>query len=101
VVSGRYLEKGTTVSLEIRIGRPAPASLIVIQHLPQGTEIVSADPPCRKYNAARGEARWLLRKPAPGTLTIHLTLAQPAAAVSAELRCMDPATGRLVTTEVR
>jgi hypothetical protein len=103
VVAGRYLERsGTAIALEITIGSPAPASLIVIQHLPPGTKIAKADPAYKKYNAGTGEVRWLLRKPPAGTITIRLIPAAPAVSgkVHAELRCMDPATGELITSRV-
>lgn len=103
IVSGRYLTRtATELALEIKVGTPAPASIIIIQHLPPGTALAAADPPYKKYNAHKGEVRWLLRKVQPGTLTVQLKLSTPVKPdqVNAEIRCMDPATGKLVTTQV-
>lgn len=103
IVSGRYLSRTTTeFTLEIKVGSPAPASLIIIQYLPPGTAPAAANPPYKKYNAKKGEVRWLLRKVQAGTLTVQLKLADPVKLdqVNAEIRCMDPTTGKLVTTQV-
>ena len=104
VVSGRYLSRtATELTVEITIGRPTPVGLILIQHLPPGTALASADPPYKKYNAQKGEVRWFLRNVRPGTLTVQLKLASPVQPdqVSAEIRCIDPVTGKLVTTQVQ
>lgn len=104
IVSGRYLSiTATEITLEIKVGSQAPASIIIIQYLPQGTTPTAADPSYKKFNAKKGEVRWLLRKVPPGTLTLQLKLSAPVKAgqISAEIRCMDPATGKLVTTQVK
>jgi len=104
LISGRYLSRtATELTLEIKIGSPPPASLIIIQHLPPGTAPASANPPYKKYTAKKGEVRWLLHNVQAGTITIHLKLTAPVNPhqVSAEIRCMDPVTGKLVTTQVK
>jgi hypothetical protein len=104
VISGRYLTKtDMKLTLEIQIGEPAPVTLIIIQHLPQGTAPTAAAPPYKKYNAQKGEVRWLLRKVKTGTVHITLELNSPVPPdkIHAEIRCMDPATGRPVTTLVQ
>ena len=104
IVSGRYLSRtATELTLEIKVGSPAPASLIIIQYLPPSTAPAAANPPYKKYNAKKGEVRWLLRKVQAGTLTVRLKLADPVKPdqVSAEIRCMDPVTGKLLTTQVK
>ncbi|MEA2115320.1 MAG: hypothetical protein U9P36_08030 [Thermodesulfobacteriota bacterium] len=104
IVSGRYLSiSATEITLEVKVGSPAPASIIIIQHLPQGTTPTAADPPYKKFNTKKGEVRWLLRKVPPGTLSLQLKLSAPVnpEQISAEIRCMDPATGKLVTTQVK
>ncbi len=104
IISGRYLSKtDTELTLEIQVGAPAPVTLIIIQHLPPGTTPAAAEPPYKKYNAQKGEVRWLLRNVEAGTLTVQLQLqsAGQADKLHAEIRCMDPATGKLVTTQVR
>ncbi len=104
IVSGRYFSRtATELALEIKVGSPTPASIIIIQHLPLGITPTAADPPYKKYNAKKGEVRWLLRKVPPGTLTLQLKLSAPVKPdqLSAEIRCMDPSTGKLVTTQVK
>ena len=104
LISGRYLSRtATELTLEIKIGSPPPASLIIIQHLPPGTAPASANPPYKKYNAKKGEVRWLLRNVQAGTITVHLKLKAPVKPnqVSAEIRCKNPSTGKLVTTQVK
>ncbi len=103
VVSGRYISRtASEITLEIKVGSPAPASLIIIQYLPPGTAPAAAEPPYKKYNAAKGEVRWLLRRIAPGTQTVRLKLSSPVAPdhLRAEIRCKDPVTGKLITTQV-
>jgi len=103
IVSGRYHTRtATELTLEVNLGSPTPVNLIIIQQLPPGTAPASANPPYKKYNAKKGEVRWLLRKVQPGTLRVQLKLSSPVKPdqVSAEIRCMDPTTGKLVTTQV-
>lgn len=104
VVSGRYVSRTTTeLTLKIKIGSPTPTSLILIQHLPPGTAPTSADPPYKKFNPQKGEIRWLLRNVQPGSITVQLKLSTPVKPdqVSAEIRCMDPSTGKPITTQVK
>lgn len=103
VISGSYLNKtDTALTLEIKIGSPAPVTLLIIQHLPPGTTPAAADPPFKKYNKKNGEMRWLLRNVQAGTLNIQLTLTGSVKLdnVHAEIRCMDPVTGKLTKTLV-
>jgi len=104
IVSGRYPTRTPTeLSLEVKVGSPTPVNLIIIQRLPPGTALAAANPPYKKYNAKKGEVRWLLRNVQAGTITVQLKLATPVKPdqVSAEIRCMDPVTGKLVTTQVK
>jgi len=104
IVSGRYLTRTSTeLTLEIEVGAPVPISLIIIQHLPPGTALAAAHPAYKKYNARTGEVRWLLPSVQAGTITVQLKLAAPVNPdqVRAEIRCMDPTTGTLVTTRIQ
>ena len=104
LISGRYLSKtAKELTLEINIGSPTPASLIIIQHLPSGTAPASANPPFKKYNPKKGEVRWLLSNVQAGTITVKLKLTAPVkpGQLRAEIRCMDPVTGKLITTQVK
>lgn len=104
LVRCRYLAAaGQEISLQLEIGSPAPASVIVIQHLPVGLAIEAATPPLQKFTPNQGEAKWLLKKPQPGVLAVVMRLARPAQAgeVSAEVRYLSPATGAMVVIPVR
>ncbi len=104
VITGKYLTRTSTgLTLQLTVKPPAPASLIVIQHLPAGAEIASSNPAFKKYNHKKGTVRWLFRNLKPGELTIRLKLKTPIAPerVRAEIRCKDPDTGKLMTIHIR
>ncbi|MBC8316798.1 MAG: hypothetical protein H8E41_02765 [Desulfobulbaceae bacterium] len=103
LVSGSYTSfSGNSIVLSIDIQSPPPASLIIEQYLPPGTEIVGSEPKLKKYNIKKGEAKWLLKDVRPGKMTVKLQLAGKIAKgdVRALLRCMDPATGKFVEKNV-
>jgi len=100
-VSGRYLSfYGTTVSLEIQVLYPPPASLIVEQHFPPGLEIVSARPIPQKYSSKGGKTKWFFKGIRPGSHTISLEFDQPvmSADIQAVLRYRYPGRGQFVET---
>lgn len=104
VITGRYTTRTPTeLTLQLTIRPPAPASLIVIQHLPPGTDIASSSPLLKKHNRKKGTVRWLLRGLKPGERTIHLKLKTPIPPerVRAEIRCKDPDSGKLMTIHIR
>lgn len=104
LVRCRYLAAaGQEIRLQLEIGSPSPASIIVIQHLPAGLDIESATPPLQKFTAKQGEAKWLLKKPQPGVLAVVMRLNRPVQGgeVSGEVRYMSPATGAMVVMPVR
>lgn len=65
---------GSDFAVRITIGSPPPASLIVIQRMPPGVNIIRAQPPAQKIDQANGEAKWLFRRLKPGTLSITVSL---------------------------
>lgn len=90
LVSGRYLGGGgKEILVELVIGAPPPSSVILIQKLPKGTEVISSSPELKMYDPAKGEAKWLLSKVGAGKMTIAMTLDRPLAKgeVSGEIRC--------------
>jgi hypothetical protein len=101
-VVGRYLRaEGQQIQLQLAIGSPAPASIIVTQTLPPGTAIVQAQPPVSRFDGQSGEAKWLL-KGESGTMVLDLQLAQPirAGEVKGQIRYKHPATGATVTENI-
>jgi hypothetical protein len=103
-VSGRYTSSaGREILLQIDVGTPAPATVIIIQSLPPGTEIEQSTPELNMYKLERGEAKWLLKDMAPGRHSLSLRLKGPVSsgAVRGEIRFRNPATGEMVKTGVR
>lgn len=74
-VAGRYKVNGNTILHTIIIPQQPPVAVIVVQYLPPGTVITSAEPAYSSYDQATGEAKWLLKGVPPGLLQIRLTLA--------------------------
>lgn len=74
-VAGRYKVSGNTILHTITIPPQPPVAVIVVQHLPPGTVVTSADPAYSSYDQTTGEAKWLLKGVSPGLLQIRLTLA--------------------------
>lgn len=104
LVRWRYLAAaGQEIRLQLEIGSPPPASIIVIQHLPAGLDIESATPPLQKFTSNQGEAKWLLKKPHPGVFAVVMRLNRPVqdGEVSGEVRYMSPATGNMVVMPVQ
>jgi hypothetical protein len=104
LISGQYLSHaGQEIQLRITVAAPAPTTLIVLQHLPAGTEIEAASPPFHQYDAGTGEVKWLLTRVSPGRYFLNLRLAHPLAGgrINGEIRYKNPANGRLTTLPVR
>ncbi len=104
LVDGKYVQaSGQEISLELTIKTPPPSSIILTQKLPKGIAIMSSSPQLKKSNPKQGEAKWLLKHPKPGTLTVNMTLDKPikAGRVSGTIRYKDPRKGRMVNMQVR
>ncbi|MDL1959606.1 MAG: hypothetical protein LWX01_08620 [Deltaproteobacteria bacterium] len=98
LVSARYItSEGQKIVMELEIQSPAPNTVIVIQHLPKGTDIKQSHPPFDKYNPKHGEAKWLLKKVKPGTLRISMEIAGSVRSgeVKGEIRYKNPSTGTM------
>jgi hypothetical protein len=98
LVSARYIaSEGQKIVMELEIQSPAPNTIIVIQHLPEGTGIKQSNPPFDKYDPKHGEAKWLLKKIKPGTLLISMETAGSVRSdeVKGEIRYKDPSTGTM------
>jgi len=104
LVTCSYLKaSGPEIQLEIRIASPPPASLIIIQNIPGGIDIVSSSPEINKFNKKQGEAKWLLKGISPGNLILSLTLNPPIAPgqINGELRYKNPTDGSMVRMPIR
>lgn len=103
LVTGHYLQGvGEEITIELTIGSPAPPLVIVTQNLPESTGVLSSSPELKKYDPAKGEAKWLLNKVNPGKMTISLKLDRPVAAgeISGEIMCRNKA-GKMVSIALR
>lgn len=76
-VTGRYRSTfGSTIELDLRVGYPPPASIIIEQYFPVGLHVIRADPALHKFSTTRGVAKWLLKGVSPGSYTISLQFDQ-------------------------
>lgn len=103
MISGRYIGSSTAeVNLEVTLATGASTKVIVTQHLPAGTEVIRAEPAYTRYNRSTGTLRWLLRSVPPGTLLLRINLAAPLqpGQLRADIRCLDPQSGKMVTIQV-
>lgn len=99
LVGCRYLvASGTRIELEITVGAPPPATLIITQSLPPDVTVVNASPPVKKFSQRPGEAKWLIMGSGPGTTVIVMTLSKAVQAnqIGGEMVYNDPATGATV-----
>jgi hypothetical protein len=102
LVSGRYHDLGgNEVRVELTIGSPAPASIILIQNLPRGVKVIASSPELKKYSPSKGQAKWLFRKVVAGKKIVSVTLDRPVGKgeISGEIRCRDAA-GKMVTVQL-
>lgn len=98
LISCRYQQaEGKTIVLRLDIGSPAPAMLILVQKIPPGVLIKNAEPPIKKYDHKKGEARWLIKQLQSGTITFTINLDQDIDAdkISGEIRYKDPVAGAM------
>jgi hypothetical protein len=88
--------------LELEVGFPAPSMIILIQKVPAATAIIKASPEFKKYDAIKGEAKWLFSGVKPGRIKMAMTLSKPIKSneVMGEIRYKNPATGQMVTMTV-
>ena len=104
LVSCRHQQaEGETISLQLDIGSPPPSMLILVQRLPKGITVDKAVPPIKKFNPHKGEAKWLLKRPQPGTtlFTINLNGTVTADQISGEIRYKDPNGGKMKVMKIK
>lgn len=85
--------------LQLTIAAPAPSSVIVSLTLPEGYDIVAANPEFKKRSKRSREIKWLLKEVSPGKRTITFELSGPFS--FAQLHClvqyMPPGNGKMIT----
>jgi len=95
-VSGSYRSvSNNSVVFDIKVGRPAPSSLIIQHFHPAALRITAASPSASKINARSGVAKWFLKNPQTGrhTFSINFSGTPSAAALRVVVRYKDPSTG--------
>ena len=98
-VSGQYRSSfDTAVQLDLQVGYPPPASIIIEQYFPVGLQIISAEPALHKFSDTRGVAKWLLKGVKPGSYTISLQFDRPvqSSIFHAIIRYRNPQRGSFV-----
>ncbi len=99
LVGGRYLvASGTRIEVEVTIGAPPPATLIITQSLPPDVTVVSTTPPVKKFSQRPGEVKCLITGSGPGTMVITMTLSKAVQSgqIGGELVYNDPTSGAMV-----
>lgn len=93
LVTATYLQDGgTELIIRIEVGAPPPSSLILVQKLPPGTNILHSRPPAQKVSPEEGEAKWLFHKLESGILTVSFSLDREVspAEISGQIRFKPP-----------
>lgn len=93
--------KGTSLTIEIHVESPPPASIIVQFSIPSGVKIVNSSPGISKFDAKNNSAKWLLRTITSGTTSISVVTSKRISTrdASAIIRYRNRSSGSLV--EVR
>ncbi|MDW7773503.1 MAG: hypothetical protein SCH71_11500 [Desulfobulbaceae bacterium] len=92
-ITATYLHSGgKSQSIRIEVGSPPPSSLILIQKLPPGTNILRSEPPAQKVDPGAGEAKWLFRNLNPGVIIVSFSVDREisAAEISGQIRFKSP-----------
>ncbi|MCD6389827.1 MAG: hypothetical protein J7L69_10490 [Desulfobulbaceae bacterium] len=103
LISCKYLKgSGSKIELQLDISSPPPPTIIILQYLPAGVEILKSRPKMKKYNKERGQARWLLKDVRPGSMTVMMELnkAVDKGTIKGELRYRNPESGSMETMEI-
>lgn len=82
-VVGRYLQaSGNTIRLQLTVRNPAPQNLILQQHLPPGTKVLSTSPRANKISPNDGVVKWLFKGVSPGKLVVVMQVQPPVSSGS-------------------
>lgn len=100
-VSGRFLKgSGTTITLQISVGKPAPSSIIVEQSISPTNTIKNATPQPQKIGG-NGKVKWLVKNIRPGKRQFTLKLSEPLkGSVRGVIRYKDPASGKFFESAI-
>ncbi len=100
-VTGRYLKgSGTTITLQVSVGKPAPSSIIVEQSISPKNKIKNAKPKPQKIGS-NGKVKWLVKNIRPGKRQFTLKLSAPLqGSVRGVIRYKDPASGKFLESAI-
>ncbi len=94
-------EKSVTINLEI--SRPAPATAIMTVDIPKGINIIDSKPKFSRFIQEKNQAQWLLKdiKPGKTEITIRFDKKISVKDLKALIRYKDVAGGKMVELPVR
>ena len=102
-VTARFTNShGSEMTVELKVSKPVPGSVIFTLSLPKKVKLIEADPPAGKYDKEKGQVKWLLRGLSPGThaISLHFSADVGANSLHAEIRYLNSATGKLCVLPV-
>ena len=103
-VSGSYMHGGGQhVTIKIKVSEPPPMAFIVLQHLPQGIELLSANPRPSGKGPGASSVKWLFKHAGPGNHILKMHFSKPVnpKQLRGEIRFRHPESGVMITTKIR
>lgn len=103
-VTANFLQKnGKHITVQLMVHKHITGSVIFTLTLPQGVRLIQSDPPAGKYDSSGGQVKWLLRGLSPGShdIRLHLSSSIHAVSLNAELRYLNPISGKLCVIPVK
>lgn len=103
-VSGSYqYGGGEHVTIKIKVSKPPPMAFIVLQHLPKGVKLVSADPRPSGSGKGASSVKWLFKHARPGMHILKMRFSKPVdpRQLSGEIRFRHPKSDAMITRKIR
>ena len=103
-VSGSYQHGGgNNVIIKIKVSEPPPMAFIVLQHLPKGVRLLSADPRPSGSGKGASSIKWLFKHARSGKhiLKMHLSKSVDTKQLRGEIRFRHPQSGAMITRKIR
>ncbi len=103
-VSGSYKHGGGDhITIQIKVSAPPPMAFIVLQHLPKGVKLLSADPRPSGSGKGASSVKWLFKHARPGKHKLKMQLSKPVdpKQLRGEIRFRHPQSGAMITRKIR
>lgn len=103
-VSGSYAHgNGHHVTIQIKVSDPPPMAFIVLQHLPNGVNLLAADPRPSGSGKGTSSIKWLFKHARSGThiLKMQLSKSVDTKQLRGEIRFRHPQSGAMITRKIR